>query len=128
MPGVSFSEQIKRELGEKVSDVSKKATRASIAAWRAATNASPVRTGNLRAGWKLSTSRRGSYVPRPGVKQYPPTPNFRFRASRDNRVYLYNNVPYASYVNDGLGRGSRTPKNMVQKAKAAFEAEMRMKI
>ncbi len=128
MAGIGFSQQIKRELDEKVSDVSKKVTRASIAAWRAAVGATPVRTGNLRAGWKLSSTRRGSYVPRPGVKKYPSAPNFRFRASRNSRVYLYNNVEYASYVNDGAGRGSRTPKNMIQKAEAAFEAEMRIPV
>lgn len=124
MSGISFSSQIKKEFGAIKDNISKKVTRAAILAWKEAVNNTPVLTGNLRAGWRLSSQRRSSYTPVPGVKGRPETPNFRFRISVDRRVYLFNNVPYASYVENGEGPGVRTPRTMLRKAILVFEKEM----
>lgn len=72
-------------------------TRVAKRTWKAAVRANEphVTTGAMRYNWKLSTKRRGSYVP-VRVKRPPPmVPKFNFRVRYDNRFYLYNNMPYA---------------------------------
>jgi hypothetical protein len=124
MSGVSFTAQIKKEFNGVKKDLSNKVTRAAILAWKEAVKYTPVLTGNLRAGWRLSTVRRSSYVPAPGIKGHPPTPAFKFRVGIDRRVYLYNNVPYASFVENGEGPGVRVPRLMMQKAINKFNSEV----
>lgn len=123
MAGLSFSAQIEKELGDKVSHISKVVTSSAKAAWRTAVDASPVDTGTLRYHWKISTSRRSSYVPKRVNRGRPSVPRFNFRASKDKRLYFYNNTEYASFVEHGEGPGVRKAHMMLAKARARFEAE-----
>lgn len=124
MAGIGFTEQVKREKRQAIKSFNKKVTKAAIAAWKKAVDSTPVLTGNLRGNWKLSAQRRSSYVPMALRRGYPATPDFSFDIESHKRVYLFNNTPYASFVNDGLGRGVRVPRLMIQKARDTFEAEM----
>jgi hypothetical protein len=124
MAGTNFTQQVRAELkalGAKASDA---VTRAAKAGWKTAVASTPVDTGLLRHSWKLSRDRRSSYVPKPGHKPKPQTPDFNFRITKDKRFYLFNNVPYASYVENGEGPGNRTPSHALLKAKIKIEAEL----
>lgn len=121
---VQFKQEIEREWAEKVSDISKVITSAAKKGWTTAVNSTAVDTGRLRAGWRLSTSRRSSYVPRPGRKGRPRMPKFKYRASKDKRFYLWNNVPYAYYQEEGIGPGRRVPRKMLKKARLTILWEM----
>lgn len=124
MAGASFTQQIRDEfkaLGAKASDA---VTRAAKAGWKTAVANTPVDTGLLRHSWKLSRDRRSSYVPKPGKKPKPQVPDFSFRITKDKRFYLFNNVRYASYVENGEGPGTRTPSHALLKAKIKIENEL----
>lgn len=123
MAGLSFTHQVKRDMDKIKSEMSNLVTKAAKEAWKVAVDNTPVLTGTLRQGWKLSNQRRGSYVPRQRYdRSRPPVPNFRFRITIDKRVYLFNNVPYASYVDNGEGPGSRVPRMMMRRAILRFES------
>jgi len=124
MSGVSFTAQIRKEFSEKTAAISKGVTKAALGAWRVAVDNTPRLTGNLQNSWKLSRDRRSSYVPKAGNKPRPATPTFSFRVTKDKNVYLFNNVPYASFVEYGEGPGIRTPRLMLTKARAFFKSEI----
>jgi hypothetical protein len=128
MAGLNFTEQVKREKDEALSNISNAVTGAAISAWKVAVDNTPRLTGNLQNSWKLSNTRRSSYIPTAGKKPRPSTPSFRFRVTIDRRVYLYNNVPYASYVENGEGPGVRIPRMMLARAIAHFHAELRRRL
>lgn len=121
---ISFSQQIDKEMNALKSEISKAVTKASLDAWQAGVDKSPRDTGTLQSGWKLSRTRRGQYVPVYGPKPKPKKPKFSFRATKDKRVYLWNNVTYAYYVNEGLGAGSRKAHKMIEKAGQVFESSL----
>lgn len=93
-------------------------TRVAIRTWKAAVRANDahVTTGAMRYNWKLSTARRGSYVPVRKKRPRPLTPNFRFRVTKDKRFYLYNNMPYAEMVEN------MQPGNILRQASMFFES------
>lgn len=124
MPGVSFSQQVKKEMGVITSKMSEAVTSAAKESWKVAVENTPVETGLLRHSWKLSRDRRSSYIPKPGKRPKPSVPDFSFRITKDKRVYLFNNVPYASYVENGEGPGERTPSHALLKAKIKFSSEL----
>jgi len=128
MAGVSFAQQIDRELKAFGAKASAAVTGAGKEAWKEAVNNTPVDTGLLQHSWKLSTNRRSSYVPRPGKRTKPSVPDFNFRITKDKRVYLYNNVPYAPYVENGEGPGNRSPSRALLKARIRFEKELNRRI
>jgi len=128
MAGLKFSTQIKAELDVLKSKISEAVTAAGLAAWTEAVNSSPVETGTLRGNWGLSHDRRSSYIPVRRKQGRPPRPNFRFRATIDKRVYLYNNTPYASFVENGEGRGVRIARLMLKRATMVFESELNRRL
>jgi len=130
---LSFSDQIDKEWRAIGYKASLAISGAGKEAWKVARDSTPAppgggpnykRTGNLRAGWRISADRRASYVPRPGVKAKPKVPVFKFRVTKHKRIYIWNNVPYAFYVDQGLGGGQRKAHNMLLKASIKFEKEL----
>jgi len=128
MAGIKFSTQIKAEMGILKSKISEAVTGAGLAAWTEAVNSTPVETGTLRGNWGISNDRRSSYIPVRRKQGRPARPNFRFRATMDKRVYLFNNVPYASYVENGEGRGVRIARLMLKRATMVFENELNRRL
>jgi hypothetical protein len=124
MAGVKFSQQIDKELKEFGAKASAAVTGAAKSAWKVAVENTPRDTGLLQHSWKLSRDRRSSYVPKPGKHSKPSVPDFNFRITKDKKVYLYNNVPYASYVENGEGPGNRTPSRALLRATIQFEKEL----
>lgn len=126
---VRISIQIDQELKRFGAKASKAVTSSAKSAWKVAVNATPRDTGLAQSGWKLSTTRRTSYVPRPGIKSRPNVPQINFRITKDKRLYMWNNVPYVYYLEHGLGpEGARTPHAMLQKASAHFESDLRNRL
>lgn len=124
MAGTSFTQQVRDELKAFGAKASNAVTRAAKAGWKVAVDNTPRLTGNLQNSWKLSRERRSSYVPKPGNKPKPQMPDFTFRITKDKRFYLYNNVPYASHVENGDGPGNRTPSHAMLKARIKIESEL----
>lgn len=124
MAGVSYKYEARREMAKISAKISAVVTRASKEAWKEAVKNTPRDTGTAQAGWKLSVTRVGSYVPKRRVQKRPTVPNFRFRSTIDKRVFLFNNVEYISYLNDGKGPGRRVAHKMIQKARVRFESEI----
>lgn len=128
---LSFSRQLKDEFKGLGNKASRAITQSAKGAWKTAVRATDphVETGALRYNWKLSVNRRSSYVPA-RVKRPRPSraPNINFRIRYDKRIYLYNNMPYASYVNNGEGPGIRRPARMLEKATMFFKSDLQTRL
>lgn len=121
-------------MSKNLDKVSAAVVKTSISAWKVAVDATPapptpsfqryVRTGRLRAGWKLGT-RKSGLIPAMGKYNYPSTPKLKFDIRVDKIIRLYNNVPYASFVEEGAGRGHRVPQKMLFKARIHFKANIK---
>jgi len=130
MPSKSFKSQVLNEYRQFGDKASRAIERVAIGAWQRAVDATPKppsapgasyqRTGRLAGSWKLNTGRNVGLIPAVGQYPKPQKPNFKFDINRHKLVQLWNNVPYASFVNDGLPPG-RTPLKMLEKGKAHFE-------
>ena len=111
-------------------------TRVALGAWRVAVDATPKkpspplphyqRTGRLAAGWKLNTGRNVGLIPAVGQYGDPSgyKPDFRFDVKKDRAVRLYNNVPYAEYVENGVGNNAPPPRLMLKKATEYFDSRI----
>lgn len=109
--------------------------RTAIGAWKVAVKATPgpptptgqryQRTGRLRGSWKLNTGRNVGLIPAMGNYPYPSTPEFHFDLGKHDTVQLWNNVPYVYYVEEGMGRGNRTPHKMLFKANQYFVVKIK---
>jgi hypothetical protein len=126
MAGLSFTAQIKREFRERKASLNALVERATIESWEEAVSSSPVLTGRLRGGWRVSKSRRSSYITKAAkgkrVIPRPPRPVFKFNCDVDSKIFLFNNVPYASYVENGEGPGTRIPRMMLRRATIRFNS------
>lgn len=128
---LNFSSQLQREYKALGNKASKAITASAKGAWREAVRATDphVETGALRWNWKLSTRRRSSYVPKRIPRPRPSmAPNINFRIRYDKGIYLFNNMPYASYVNDGVGPGVRKAGRMLEKARMFFIMDLRRRL
>ncbi len=123
-------DEFRRKYGEVI-------TKVALGAWRVAVDATPKkpspprpayqRTGRLAAGWKLNTGRNVGLIPAVGQYSSPQKPNFRFNPKTDRAVRLWNNIPYASYVEHGVGNfpgGNRQPRLMLKKATDYFDSRI----
>lgn len=120
MAFVNHRQELENEWTKFGAAASRIVTNAWLRGWKVSVDSTPVRTGLLRSGFRLSTTRRSSYVPqfnssRGQVRGYPTRPDFRFRITKDRNIYFYNNVPYASFVEYGQGPGIRVPRMMHRK-------------
>ena len=132
---LSFSKKFKADITKHMDKVNDAIVETSLGAWKVAVDATPApptpslqrykRTGRLRAGWKLSTKRSG-LIPAFGNYKYPKTPNLKFDMRRDKMIRLFNNIPYAVNVEEGSGKGHRTPRKMMFKARIYFEAHIKL--
>lgn len=120
----SFTKQFKDEFKEFGNKASKAVTRAALNAWKVAVENTPHDTYTAQNGWKLSTTRRSSYIPIVRIQPPPTKPDFKFLISRHSKVILFNNVPYISFLENGQGRGTRTAHFMMRKAKERFESDL----
>ena len=118
--GLKFSSQIDAEIKKFGALGSQAVTATAKGAWKVAVaaNDAHVQTGAMRYNWKLSTKRRGAYVPQRVNRPRPSAPNFKFRIRFDKRVYLYNNMPYASIAEN------LNPGGMMKKAEMFFESDL----
>lgn len=123
MAGLSFSQQVEKEMLSMGAKASTAITASVRGMWRVAVEATPRDTGTARSGWKMSTSRRSSYIPKYGPKPAAKLPWFIFRVRKHKKFYFWNNVKYISYLEEGLGPGARVPHYMMRKAIAYFEKE-----
>lgn len=131
---LKFKQQILRESNEILSKVNDAVNTAAEESWQvavnntpgppSATNAKYKRTGRLKAGWKLNTGRNVGLIPAFGNYKEPARPTLNFDIRKHSNVMLWNNVPYAPHVNDGLGGGNRVPHKMIEKAEAHFETRL----
>ena len=128
MSGLNFTKQIDDDLKKLGAKASNAVTASVKKAWRTAVDATPRDTGTAQAGWKISTSRRSSYVPVRRVKPRPKVPNFRFRITKDKRIYFWNNVPYISFLEYGEGPGNRSPLYMMRRALRVLENELQRRL
>lgn len=144
-PGyLTFSKQLKKEFRGLSKQFNRAVEQAVIAGWREAVAQTPVRTGYLASNWKVSTARRATWVPRSRLKEKkdkygrvervvnsPETPNFEFRLSRHKRIYLFNNTPYAKFVELGINpltNNSAPPRPMLESGKKKIETVLRIKL
>lgn len=107
-------------------------TRVALGSWQVAVDATPKkpshappayqRTGRLAAGWKLNTGRNVGLIPAVGQYEHPQKPEFRFDIAKDNTVRLFNNIPYAYYVEHGINQPA--PREMLKKATEYFERKI----
>lgn len=122
---LQFTRDLLGELDVISGEASKVVTQASLEMWRTAVDATPHDTYTAQNGWKLSRVRRGSYVPIRHVQSPPKRPNFRFRVTKDRRVYFWNNVKYVYYLEHGLAPGAgRVAHRMMQKGRKVFERSL----
>jgi hypothetical protein len=121
---LSFSRQVDQEFKKFGALASREITASAKGAWKTAVaaNDSHVTTGAMRFNWKLSTDRRSSYVPKRLNRPRPNVPKFNFRIRYDKRIYLYNNMPYASLAED------LSPGNMLAKATVFFENDLEARL
>jgi hypothetical protein len=112
-----------------VGKVNKVISKSAIGAWRMAVTSTPKppspakqkykRTGRLRNAWKLRTRKYG-LIPAMGVyKGDPNTPHFNFNILKDKYFVIFNNVPYAPFVEEGIN--VPIPYKMLHKAKIYFD-------
>lgn len=123
-----------RQFGDRAS---RAVERVALGSWQRAVDATPKppsaagasyqRTGRLAGSWKLNTGRNVGLIPAMGQYPKPQKPNFKFDINQHELVQLWNNVPYASFVNDGLPNG-RTPMKMIEKAGAYFDLNIKMEL
>lgn len=131
---LSFSRQFKLDASKELDKINAAVIKTSLGSWKIAVDASPApptppfykykRTGRLRAGWKLG-SRKTGLIPAMGNYKYPKTPKVTFDIRKNKLIRLHNNVPYAKYVEEGAGGGSRVPQKMLFRAKIYFNAHIK---
>ncbi len=141
MPKVNFKRELEREYGVAVRKINQVISKTGIDAWRVAVNETPAppspagqeyqRTGRLRNGWKINTGSGAGTGLTPAIGSYvgkdPKVPSFDFDIRKNHSFQIWNNVPYASYVNDGLGNGYRTPIQMLEKAVFFFDSKVQLR-
>ncbi len=127
---LNFKRQVDNVFFNIKKDYNRAVKKASIAAWKMAVESTPApptppyqkykRTGRLRAGWKLNTGKNVGLIPAFGSYGKPATPVFSFNVEKDKYIQLFNNIPYAGYVETG---GLNTvPRRMLFRAKIKFKA------
>ena len=131
-----FSIQLAREVEQFGADAGRVITQVGLEAWKRAVDATPSppsdpppayqRTGRLSNGWRINTGKGDGLIPAMG--QYPDAntrqPNFNFDFKKDRGFRIYNNIPYAYYVEHGLGGTGRSPVHMLKKATEHFESRI----
>ena len=124
--GLSYTKQASNEMKALGAKASAAITASAKGMWKVAVRTTPRDTGTAQAGWKLSTSRRSSYVPVKRVQPRPTTPPFNFRITKDKRFYFWNNVTYIEILEEG-GK-NRTAHNMLRTAKEYFERDVMQRL
>jgi hypothetical protein len=129
MPGIRFEADLRKEFEQVLKGASLAVTNSAKDALAAAKYATPVDTGTLVNGWRLKLTEK-KYAPK-RYKQAPDynIPSFRFSMRKDDAFFLYNNVHYASYVEEGINPVAPAwwvpdGAKMLEKAIKAFESNL----
>ncbi len=120
---LNFTKQIDKDIAKLNYEVSKAISQSAKEAWKVAVRNTPHITYTAQNGWKLSNKRRSSYVPVRRKQPPPRVPQFKFRITKDKRVYLYNNVRYAEALEKGLPP-NKVAHYMLFQAQSTFDREM----
>lgn len=124
--GISYTSKASEEMKSLGAKASRAITASAKGMWRMAVSRTPRDTGTAQAGWKLSTSRRSSYVPVRRIQPRPTTPPFTFRVTKDKRFYFWNNVEYIDVLEEG-GKNNAA-HHMLRTAREYFENDVKQRL
>jgi len=126
----SFSNQVKTAMNNITNGINSSIVKSTEAAFNKSVQVTPApptpsgqeyqRTGRLRFGWNVSKNLGSSTSPSKGLYGMPTMKPLTFNIDKDIYVKIYNNVPYAYFVDQGKGQG-QTPTKMLWQGYIAFK-------
>lgn len=119
----TFADQITAFAKKAQAETLKEFQKKVLQLWINVVSGTPRDTGLLRSNWQVGSSQNNNLLdPFEGVTGKARAQRNTESLRIDHKAIVYNNVSYASFVENGLGPGNRTPARMVARAIAKMEA------
>lgn len=114
----AFARSLDVLVNEAMDNASQVIRKTLIDLWQNIVDITPVDTGRLRAGWSISTRFDPNQAPPEGQTSYPPPDAQDPGHASDWRWEIFNNIEYASVIEDG--HSQQAPQGMVSVSLQSF--------